>query len=102
MIVTRPVFCIFQIQQADFEISKMHEFQVLTVKIEDMRNQHDALHDEVDTLKTDINEEKGRLSAVLENQEKIQETIDAMQNEIRQKEDQIKEVKSRKRAARYY
>ena len=77
----------FQIQQADFEISKIHEFRVLTDKIEAMRNQHDVLHDEVETLKSDMNDEKNRLTTLLENQEDIQINVDAMQDKLRQKED---------------
>ena len=73
-------------QQADFEISKIHEFQVLTDKIEAMRNQQDVLHDE-DTLKSDMNDEKNRLTTLLENQEDIQINVDAMQDKLRQKED---------------
>ena len=70
----------------------MHEFQVLTDKIEAMRNQHDVLHGEVDTIKSDINDEKNKLTTLLQNQDDIRISVNALQDKLRQKEGEIKEV----------
>ena len=70
----------------------MHEFQVLTDKIEAMRNQHDVLHGEVDTIKSDINDEKNKLTTLLQNQDDIKISVNALQDKLRQKEGEIKEV----------
>lgn len=83
---------ILQVLQVDFEILNAHEFKTMIEKIEEIGKLHDALRHEVDQLKSDMAAETEKITSLQENQETVRIRVERIEQDIRQKEDQIREV----------